>query len=153
MAGTFPAASGRLGRTNFRGDSVQKEHRVGIVLDESFGRPLMLLAQRIHVWAVESRANTRAAKDFLALDVSLSDDPLESGVTTFVPQGNSRSENLTGVLEDVDEHHGEYAHTPPWTVLEIYGLDEADVDKARLGEYGVTNLKRTEFRLEARRVV
>ncbi len=130
-----------------------REHRVGIVLDENFGGDLMLLARRMHVWVVESPTNTQVARDFLELPLSSTDDPLDSGITTFKARGESLWERLAAVAEDVDEHHGEYAHTPAWTVLEIYGLDEPGAHRARLDEYGVTEIKRTELGLEARRSV
>ena len=81
---------------------MQKEHRVAIVLDESFGKRLLLLAQRLHVWAVESPADAEAANTFLKMDVSPPSEPLESGITTFKAQGRSRCETLATVLEDVD---------------------------------------------------
>jgi hypothetical protein len=37
---------------------MQKDYRIAIVLDESFGTRLLLLAQRLHVWAVDSPANS-----------------------------------------------------------------------------------------------
>ena len=151
MGKTFQVAFGRRAPTNFRGKQMQTEHRVAIVLDESFGKRLLLLAQRLHVWAVESPANAEAANTFLKMDVSLPSEPLERGITTFMAQGSSRCETLVAVLEDVDEHHGEYAHSPPWTVLEVYGLDETDADRVGFAEYGITQVIRTEFGLEVRR--
>lgn len=130
---------------------MQQEHRVAIVLDESFGKRLLLLAQRLHVWAVESPANAEAARVFLNVDVSPPGDPLDRGITTFRALASSRCEMLAAVLGDVDEHHSDDAYAPSWTVLEIYGLDETDVDRVGFDEYGVTEVIRTEFGLEARR--
>ena len=141
------------GPANARVDPMQREHRVGIVLDESFGPRLLPLAQRIHVWAVESAANTPIARDVQQLVSALPGDPLDRGVTTFEAGGSSSWETLAAVVDNVDEHHGEHAHTPAWTVLEIYGIDEADAHKAGLDAYGVTEVERTEFGLEARRIV
>ncbi len=88
---------------------------------------------------------------FLDMDVLPPADPTDRGITTFEAQGSSRDETLALVLEAVDEHHGEHAHSPPWTALEIYGLDEVDAGQVGFQEYGVTQIIRTAFGLEARR--
>jgi hypothetical protein len=70
----------------------------------------------------------------------------------FRPIGSSRLEVLLNVMEDIEDHHGEYAHEPEWTELEIYGIDDADAVERALAEYGVIGARTTSFGVEAWRV-
>ena len=48
---------------------------------------------------------------------------LDSGVTTFaVSMNEDPSLWCIGVLNTIEEHHGQYSHEPPYTILEVIGL-------------------------------
>ena len=49
-----------------------------------------------------------------------------------------------GIVDNVDLHHGEYSHTPAWSVLEVYGVDPSIMIKSMLEEYGQGSFVETE---------
>jgi hypothetical protein len=46
-------------------------------------------------------------------------------------------------LPAIDLHHGARSHSPPWSVLEVYGAPPSAPLRAVLGEYGFTELRAT----------
>jgi hypothetical protein len=109
-------------------------HRVAIVVDPEFADRLAALSSRLHVWVCDTPANRAAAQSIWG------DDPiydLESGVTTFefAPDA-SRPEVVEAVLGDVDLHHGEFSHDPPWSVIEVVGCSSTDSLSAAFAAFG-----------------
>jgi len=95
------------------------EHRVGIVTDPDFGERILPLAIRLHVWAVDSLAN-RAAAERLWTQQPRHD--VERGATVFrFDAAEPPDQRVIRILNTVLEHHGEYSHDPPVSVLEIFG--------------------------------
>jgi len=81
------------------------------------------LARRAHVWVVESPVNTPAARAFWDLADAADADPLGSGITAFVAnEGESQKMVCQAVLVDIDDHHGDFTHIPPWTEIRVYGV-------------------------------
>lgn len=119
-----------------------KEHRVALVVDRTFGDRLLVLASRMHVWACGSLANRRAAESFRAKSPEPS---VDHGITVFTDDEHDRPEQrVIRTLFEVDLHHGEASHDPPWTTLEVFGADAApDVEQALRG-HGVTRIERTD---------
>lgn len=116
------------------------EYRVALVVEESFSE-LVDLVSRMHVWVCASAANCRAAESIWA---ARPEHSLEIGVTTFEFNANDRPEQtLLRVVEDVDLHHGQYSHDPPWTVLEVFGASPTEEVVAALGAYGVRRIEQT----------
>lgn len=99
-------------------------HKVGLVVDQGFGDRVAELARAFHVWVVDSRENTpviqRVWKSGL---VEAAVDPLAVGVTSFAAlEGESPEAMCARIAGAVDEHHGEFAHDPPWTEIEVFGV-------------------------------
>ncbi len=116
-------------------------HAVAIVVDRNFGEALEPLARRIHVWLCASVSN-RAAADLYRLTDP--DHSLERGVTTFgVENEETAEEMLIKVLADVNLHHGEYSHSPPWDTLEVYGTPATPPIRKALEAYRVTDFTTT----------
>lgn len=47
---------------------------------------------------------------------------LERGISTFSADANESSEtSVTRIIDTIADHHAEWEHDPPMTVLEIYG--------------------------------
>jgi hypothetical protein len=109
-------------------------HKVAIVVDPDFGDRLFALAGRMHVWVCDTPGNRAAAA------LIWGDDPnydLESGVTTFKFAPNaSRPEVAAAVLGDVDLHHGEFSHDPPWSVIEVIGCSPTESLVAAFAAFG-----------------
>jgi hypothetical protein len=111
---------------------------VAIVVERDFGDELAELAERLHVWVCSTPQNRRQVERMRMRDAQLESPSTEHGVTTFnVSDADSPEEMLVGVLADVDLHHGEYSHSPPWSVLEVYGALPTPAVRAALGKFGV----------------
>ena len=112
------------------------KYRVAVVVDRTFGQRLTSLARRLHVWICATAENRLAAESSWANQPTYS---LESGVTTFdVRDSDSAETMLINVLPEVDLHHGEYSHVPPWQALEVYGVAVTASIRDGLARYGVS---------------
>ena len=94
------------------------------MVDRNLGEGLATLARSFHVWVVESPSNTPAIQRFWTMDRL---DPnaglIDRGITSFAAnEGESVEEMCVRIAEDIDEHHGEFAHDPPWTEIEVFGV-------------------------------
>ncbi|MGH8570695.1 MAG: hypothetical protein ACREXU_22495 [Gammaproteobacteria bacterium] len=75
-------------------------------------------------------------------------------MTTFKFNANESPERVClAVLGDVDVHHGEYSHDPPWSVLEVFGASSTAELEAALRGYGVDRIEKTEAGFAAFREV
>lgn len=110
-----------------------KPHRVALVVDRHFGRALPALAADYHVWIVQSATNAPAIKDVWGREtLGKETDPLGTGVTAFEADIDEPADAICcRMAEEVAEHHGEFAHDPPWSEIRVVGvtlspqLDEA----------------------------
>ena len=117
-------------------------HGVAIVVDPTFGDKLVGLAARLHVWITDTAENKAAAH--VVWRESGGVHSLERGVTTFSVGPTDRPDEIVAsVLETIDLHHGEYSHSPTWTVLEVYGANPTPSLSAVLAERGFTNIAPT----------
>lgn len=67
---------------------------------------------------------------------------METGATPFDQElGSSPLEWCTNVLGTVDTHHDEFAHDPPYSVLEVYGLPFSEVLRPVFSECGFTSFE------------
>ncbi|NNC19208.1 hypothetical protein HRD49_17350 [Corallococcus exiguus] len=99
-------------------------HKVGIVVDQGFGDRVAELARAFHVWVVESRENTPVIQGVWKSGLGdAAADPLAVGVTSFAAlEGESPEAMCARIAGDVAEHHGEFAHDPPWSEMEVFGV-------------------------------
>lgn len=124
-------------------------YRIVLVIDEHFGHRLIDLARTAYVWIVQSAENDPWAQRVWD-ERSNNGDPLLNGVTTFQHcNGDTTDDMVMRLLEMIDEHHGEFAHDPQWSEIEVIGtsLTKAIEDEARI--YGVERctITPTGFRL------
>jgi hypothetical protein len=113
-------------------------HSVALVVDREFGERLPALAERLHVWVVDSPAN-RAA---LAPIPDRDEYSLERGVTTFTDDVSRPPHELAAFrLADVDLHHDQRSHDPPLSRLEIYGTARTPSLTAALAALGFVTLE------------
>lgn len=121
---------------------MSRHHKVAIIVDREFGASLVDLASQYHVWIVESSANTPVIHEVWSSEALDGDgDPLGPGVTAFQAGAEeSPDEMCERIAYEVDDHHGEFGHDPPWTEIKVIGaalsprLEEAvhDIGAARL---------------------
>ncbi|MFB1480313.1 hypothetical protein [Corallococcus sp. RDP092CA] len=98
--------------------------KVGIVVARDFGSRVADLARVFHVWVVESRANTPVIHGVWKSGLmEAAVDPLAGGVTSFAAlEGESPEAMCARIAGAVDEHHGAFAHDPPWSEIEVFGV-------------------------------
>ena len=98
-------------------------HEVAIVVDRDFGAKLSKLTQQYHVWIVESSANTPAIQDEWAKEPGdPSTDPLGPGATAFEAAPDETLQAMCArIAYQVEEHHGEHGHQPPWSEVRVLG--------------------------------
>lgn len=115
-------------------------YTVGVVVDPEFGERLEALAARMHVWVVDSSANRAVAKRIWASGTTA----LRAGVTIFAKGAATDDEALLlSVLESVDLHHGVHSHHPPYSTLEVVGVNASPVLWEGLAELGFKDFAET----------
>lgn len=115
-------------------------HKVGIVVDPNFGDRVAELARVFHVWVVESRANTPVIQGVWKSGMAdAAADPLAVGVTSFAAgEGESPEETCARIAWNVDEHHNESSHDPPWSEIEVFGVKLTEALRDVFEELGAT---------------
>jgi len=113
-------------------------HKVAVVVDRQFSKDLLNdIARSMHVWLVVSSANLKNSDDFYREYVSESDDLLLDGITTFESDEKLSAEDvLDSILDEVDEHHNKYSHTPGWNEVHVYGVCLSKTLRAIFNEFG-----------------
>lgn len=84
-----------------------------------FGRQLASLAERFHVWIVDTPVNRREAESIWAVRPG----DRTHGVTTFKRyEGDSIDSSVVDLLPVIDEHHGLREDWATDIVLEVLGV-------------------------------
>lgn len=120
----------------------QDQTRVAIVVLPDFEAELAELAQRVHVWLVDTPSNDRAAERVQA----------PYGLTTFKVDPSVPSETwIVEILPVVDDHHGLRAEWATDVVLEVRGLAITPRILAALQELGPFSIEEDRGGFIARR--
>ena len=113
------------------------EHRVAVVLDPDYGEGVRDLARDRHVWIVRSPINDAVAE---AVRAGSEEHSLESGISTFNGR-ESPEESFLSILGVIEEHHGEYSHDPPLSVIEVFGVGATDAIREEAAAYGFRRIE------------
>jgi hypothetical protein len=135
------ALTGRALNSNVRAQIVA--YSVALVVDPQFGGRVVELSNRMHTWLVDSSSNCAAAEAIWAAKVPGTPYSVESGVTTFKPYGATPEDWCVDIVGSIDDHHNSYAHTPGYTVLEVYGVAHSERIRAAFQEVGFTQFTNT----------
>jgi hypothetical protein len=128
-------------------------YRVAIVVDREFGPQLDALAKRLHVWICDSPINRPAVEAIWRARGDRKYD-IESGATIFNCAPDQPVEDaLVNIIGAVDEHHGEYSHEPPWSVMEVIGCAPTPRVRSAFAEFGAQVSAMRSDRFEARRPI
>ncbi|MBK8252947.1 MAG: hypothetical protein IPK82_09785 [Polyangiaceae bacterium] len=112
-------------------------YRITLVVDEHYGEKVLTLARGTYVWLVESIENDLWAKRYWDRTTA-NEDPLLHGVTTFRRlEGESIDALIVRLIELIDEHHGEVAHEPEWSEIDVIGAPASPGVIEAAGNYGV----------------
>ena len=119
-----------------------RPYTVGLVVDPKYGESLEGLASRMHVWAIDSPVNRRAAEQIWAAGAR---GTIEVGVTIFGRGSSSvdREAECLNVLETLDLHHGIHSHNPGYSVLEVVGVKASPAVRKSLAEFGIQKFEDT----------
>ena len=123
-------------------------YRVIIVVDGSFGRRLEDLPRDVPVWIVRSDTNEAAA---LRGRTHRPEANHLIGITTFDALSDSSEQNLLGIFEDIDLHHGIYSSNPPYREIEVFGTNVTSEIKSLLMECGFAEFHSTADGFTAKR--
>lgn len=120
-------------------------HKVGLVVDRTFGDRIPSLARSFHVWVVESPNNTQAIQQVWKSErPEPASDPLGSGVTSFKASAQESPEEICiRIVGDIDEHHGEFAHDQPWSEIEVFGVKLSPRLQRVFAEFGAVSFEAT----------
>jgi len=116
-------------------------YTVALVVDPEFGEELAVLAARVHTWAIDTPTNRAVAEGMWS--VAPEAHGIESGVTTFKPQGVNAEEWCLAVIDELDMHHNHYSHDPAYSVLEVYGAGLSERIREAFAFYGLVQFEET----------
>ena len=91
---------------------------VGLILDAAYGARLASLADRMHVWAMESPDNRAAAE---VVWPKYGPGTVDRGVTLFTRTDEMNEPQWSGLLGMIDLHHGPLSEDPPYEAVEVFG--------------------------------
>ena len=121
---------------------IESAYVVAVVVDPTFADRLSALAARVHVWIIDTPTN-RAAAEVVWRDGGGASS-IERGATTFkADQREPADEIVASMLGTIDLHHGEHSHTPPWSVVEVFGANPTPLLVAALSDYGFSHVVST----------
>lgn len=128
-------------------------HKVGIVVDRNFGPRIETLARGFHIWVIESPDNAPYIQNFWqSQQPDPGSDSLASGITSFVADANESPEAACArIVGDVDEHHGEFSHVPPWSEFEVFGVKLNSTLQEAFKDIGGTAFENTQDGFVCRR--
>jgi hypothetical protein len=110
---------------------------VAVVAHPDF-EALTPLAERVHVWLVDTPANRARAETYWRAHPEHS---IDHGITTFKVREHAAPDQIVlEALGPLDLHHGEYSHNPPWEVVEVYGATPTVELREVLQDMGVTEV-------------
>ncbi len=116
-------------------------YRIFVVLDRGYGKRVSELARTGPVWIVDTALNRVAAAEVWAAHPDRSH---LDGVTTFkAGDGCSPEDTLVNHLDTIDLHHGSYSADPPYSVLEVIGVEVSERVKAELSQFGFNEFEAT----------
>jgi hypothetical protein len=113
---------------------VSKAYRVHIVVDPFYGAHILDLPVGEPAWVVDSPENhpviSRIWKERPVLGQL-------SGITSFKFDAKTKPDDrLINILWSADLHHGEYSHDPPYSILNVIGVDWSEKIQEELDRFG-----------------
>lgn len=114
-------------------------YTVGLVVDPEFGDRLAPLASRLHAWVAATPSNRAVVERVRAADPEYG---LERGVTVFgVDETAGPEQWCAAILRAIDDHHGPYAHDPPYDAIEVHGVAPTATLRATFAEWDLPEIE------------
>lgn len=117
-------------------------YRVHIVVDSKYGERLREFPVDEPVWVVDSECNHPVIQ---ALWREREGARGHGGLTSFKYDPRTGPEDwLISHLSVIDLHHGEFSHDPPWSILNVVGVEWSDAIREEFAMFGVDQFETTE---------
>jgi hypothetical protein len=124
----------------------RNSYRVTVVVDTQFGDRLRDISVEEPVWIADSAENHLVIKELW--DERKAKYP--SGITSFKFDAKATSEDwLLSLIADIDLHHGNFSHNPPWSILNVIGARWSQRVAEELAQFGFTQHVETKLGFEA----
>jgi hypothetical protein len=102
----------------------------------------------LNVWALRMPEYERVAQERWS---TAPGDVLDSGITLFNGSGLSPEAELVEIFATIEEHHGEYSHTPALSEIEVFGAQPTSEVLAELNACGFDDISPSQRGFTARR--
>src|SRR5271168_285384 len=110
---------------------------VWVIVDPEFGEGLGELPKGEAVWVMASSTNSAVVTRLWTERVR---ETHLTGITTFKADSSSTPEELvTGLLETIDLHHGQYSSKPPYSKIRVIGANMTPIIEEAFSEFGFVN--------------
>ncbi len=124
-------------------------YKVYVIVDRQFGERLNELERGVPVWIVDTSDNKPVVR---RLWESQAGESHLTGITSFVGSESSTPEELLlNEIYMIDLHHGIHSADPPYTALEVIGVDLTPRIKDGLAAYGFDEFQNNLVGFVARR--
>ncbi|MDY0357593.1 MAG: hypothetical protein RBR19_17055 [Sedimentisphaerales bacterium] len=110
-------------------------YRVHVVVDPEYGERLRELPVDEPVWVVASEVNRLVVQ-------ALWRERADVTSFRFTPQA-APEDRLVSILSTVDLHHGEFSHDPPYSVLNIIGVEWSPAIQDEFDSFGLNRFEAT----------
>ncbi|KVD37362.1 hypothetical protein WS61_25240 [Burkholderia sp. ABCPW 11] len=95
---------------------------IALIVDPDSGERIHdIAAHARHTWVVTSDTNDPVIRQIWNTRRAESDRAAEGGVTLFLRHGDDRESWCAGILDAVDDHHGDAMHLDGHAILAVYG--------------------------------
>lgn len=120
---------------------MSKAYRVHVVVDPHYGDLILDLPVDEPAWIVDSPNN----RYFIEKAVEVHRDIEHwAGITSFKFVDREKPDDrFISILWSVDLHHGKYSHDPPYSILNVIGVEWSEKIQKELNEFGFNSHEAT----------
>ena len=110
---------------------------VHVIVAPDYGEGLRGLPADEAAWVADTPTNHGVINSIWRSNPAKPSRGYLTGITSFKVAADKIPEDwLRGVLNSVEEHHGEYSQTPPYSILRVVGTVLTPRIRAQLESYG-----------------
>ncbi|NTZ83864.1 hypothetical protein FCJ61_12850 [Burkholderia metallica] len=121
-----------------------KQNTIALIVDpDSSERIRDIAAHARHTWVVTSDTNDPVVRQIWNTRWPESGQAPEGGVTTFLRYGDDRESWCAGILDAVDDHHGDAMHRDGHAILAVYGTPLSGRLRRALSAFGFSDFVST----------
>ena len=109
---------------------------VNVIVAADYGERLRDLPDDEAAWVADTPTNNPVIRSIWTTHSADPNRGNHTGITSFQVSADKTPEDwLLGVLDTVEEHHGEYSQTPPYSILRVTGTALTPLIRERLESY------------------